>query len=86
MDDAYILNPKTGLPMFRPRKVGAPPSYRGGKLTKKQMRTHEEYEMPDEWVTPFGKVTKTKQGFTKIEYWDGVGPRPIKLKKKYRYK
>ena len=42
--------------------------------------------MPDEWVNPFGKVTKTKQGFTKIEYWDGVGPRPIKLKKKYRYK
>jgi len=50
------------------------------------MRTSSEpsgEETPDEWHTPFGKVTRNKQGFTKTEYLDGVGPRPIKLKKKY---
>tara|TARA_B100000287_G_C20025441_1_gene540277 strand:+ start:140 stop:406 length:267 start_codon:yes stop_codon:yes gene_type:complete len=75
---------------FPHAKYGAAAVYPGGKLTKKQMRTagalDSDEETPDEWYTPFGKVTKTKQGYTKIEYYDGIGPRPIKLKKKYRYK
>ena len=74
---------------FPHAKYGAAPTYPNGKLTKKEMRTPTEpsdEETPDEWYTPFGKVTRNKNGFTKTEYLDGVGPRPIKLKKKYRHK